>query len=69
MTRLIRKKASQAFLTREGGWTDDPRQAWQLPGNLEARAAMHELQLHDVELYYCYLEQQTSHWDFVVPLE
>ncbi len=69
MTRLIRDKASRSFLTREGKWTNDPRNAWHLSGGHEAHLAQKQLNLQNVELYYCYEEDGTSSLDFVIPLD
>jgi hypothetical protein len=69
VTKLIRDKASKSFFTEDGAWTDDPRAAWHLGSSLEAHMARRQFNLRNVELYYCYEDEQTSSWDFVVPLD
>ncbi len=69
MTKLIRNKASQAFLASDGTWTKDPTRAWHIASSYEAVSARKELKLQNVELYCCCHQEQPSELDFAVPLE
>lgn len=67
MRRLLRSKANRAFLTKDGVWTRDLRQAWEFKETDEWLSAA--LDLKDVELYYSFDENLPSPLDFTVPLK
>jgi hypothetical protein len=66
--KLIRNKATLAFLTKDGGWTHEIRNAWQFTDEEEAARVKKSFKLQSVELYHCFYETQTS-WDFALPLD
>ncbi len=69
MKRLIRNKSTQTFLTSDGKWTSDYHNAWDIPEYRQALATVERLELHNVEVYYCYDDEKTSQVNFAVPLE
>lgn len=70
MTKLIRKRATRAFLTNEGRWSLDPVRARRISDPSEATAVMHQLKLEGVELYYSFDDSRVcEEWDFAIPLD
>ncbi len=68
MNKLIRHRATRAFLTKDGGWTHQPRKARALTGIHEAMALRDHLKLSNIELYYCTGDQPDPLSDFSVPI-
>ncbi|HOC58192.1 MAG TPA: hypothetical protein PKI20_21415 [Verrucomicrobiota bacterium] len=68
MRKLIRSKATQAFLTADGQWTDQIQAAADFPGLL-ARDAMRDFQLRDLEVYYSFCNTAATSYDFTVSLD
>ncbi len=68
MRKLIRSKATKAFLTKDGLWTDSVQDAQAFMYAIEAVARKDELGLTNVELYFLNAEHKTSDHDFVLPL-
>jgi hypothetical protein len=68
MSKLIRSKRTKSFLTPAGEWTTEVRKAAHFSSHTLAHAAMHHFQLRDVELYYLFLEDAVSRYDFTISL-
>jgi hypothetical protein len=68
MSKLIRSKATNGFLTTKGLWTRKLKNAARFPEESLARAAVEQFQLHDVELYYLCWDDAISQHDFTIPL-
>ncbi len=68
MRRLIRAKATRAFLTEDGTWTHNLAKAATFDDSALAIAAKSRFRLEDVELYYSFDDHQRSPWDFVLGL-
>lgn len=67
--RLIRNQATRRYLTRRGGWTDDPTQAWGMFSILQAAQIAAALQLSDVEVVIRFVESDSSGTaDYCLPL-
>ena len=63
--KLIRNKATRAFLTEDGAWTDDIEKARQFMGAEGASVATKQFNIQNVELYYSFNDPR---WDFTLPL-
>jgi hypothetical protein len=69
MRKLIRSKATKAFLTADGHWTRQLRRAGEFPDLLQSLAAIAHFDLRNVELYYLFNGRTTSEYDFTIPLQ
>lgn len=69
LAKLIRSKATRAFLTKDGQWTAHVQNAARFTDLSLARAAMQQFQLHDVELYYFFGDGSLTRYDFAIPLD
>jgi hypothetical protein len=67
MKKLIRNKATGAFLAEGGDWTTDCRRAQIFPTTEEVRGAVLKHALKDVELYYLFGAEPTA-YDFTISL-
>jgi DNA-binding response OmpR family regulator len=67
MRKLVQNKATKAFLTESGEWTKDLRSAKVFPTTEEARSAVLDHKLKNVELYYLFSEE-VSRYDFTISL-
>lgn len=67
MKKLIRSIATGAFLTQEGGWTEQVFRSRRFSDLSQAVNTKEILQLTEVELYYSFSEE-ISEWDFALPL-
>ena len=67
MRKLIRSKKKRAFLTREGSWTRDPLRAREVDVT-EAVRMKEQFGLQDVEIYYHFDGDESSEYDFGVPM-
>ena len=65
MRKLIRCKATQAFLTSEDTWTKDFQKAHYF-ADLQAAFAINTLPSSDVEIYYSFDPGKPSPWDFTL---
>lgn len=68
MKKLIRSKATRAFLNSDGGWTGDVLSARQFREIAEVQRVKDQLRLQNVEIYYSFCEEGASQWDFTLPL-
>jgi hypothetical protein len=68
MSKLIRSRATRHFLTSDGQWTGEVDKAARFPQERLLQAAINQFHLHDVELYYLSEEDDTSQYDFAIPL-
>jgi hypothetical protein len=68
MRKLIRNRATHAFLTEGGGWTEDVTRAMPLTDEEQAVVVKDHLRLENIDLYYRYFEGRETVWDFAVPL-
>ena len=68
MRKLIRFRSTRAFVSKDGGCTDNVEQAWDFSTGIEAVGIAHELNLRDVEMYYSFDDSKPSQWDFTIPI-
>ncbi len=68
MRKLIRSKATKAFLTKRGQWTNQIQKAAEFPDQAQAHAAVLKFHLLDVESYYSFSKSGLSRYDFAVAL-
>ncbi len=69
LRKLIRSKATHAFLTPDGAWTKDIPSAATFEDHSAAVAAKHQFHLDgEVELYYSFDHPRQSQWDFTMNL-
>ncbi len=69
LCKLIRSKATKAFLTQHGAWTADIASATPFADISAAVAAKHEFHLEgELELYYSFDFPRQSRWDFTMNL-
>jgi hypothetical protein len=68
MRKLIHSKCAYGFLTKDGTWTKDVQEAAVFADHSEARAAVEQFQLREVELYFNFSDDGTTEYDFAVPL-
>ncbi len=69
LRKLIRSKATQAFLTPRGAWTNDIATAAVFKDHSAAVAAKNQFHLDgEAELYYSFDDQRKSQWDFTMNL-
>ncbi len=66
MRKLIRCKATQAFLTKQGTWTKDIQEAHHFPDFWAAHAATAQFPRRFIETYYSFDPAQMSQWDFAL---
>src|SRR5262245_30328350 len=66
MGRLIRSKATKAFLTLDGQWTDQIAMPAHLPNQMMALAAIKKFHLQDIEFYYALHQGKASEHDFTI---
>jgi hypothetical protein len=66
--KLIRSTTTREFLTPIGDWTGDVQRARAFSDYAEAATLGAELQLKDVEVYYCLEDNEPSNSDFALPL-
>jgi len=69
MRKLIRKKVTGAFLSKEGDWTHDAKEAADFLGkwpnlNRFGQDAQHD----EIEFYYWFGESVPSPYDFAIPI-
>ncbi len=65
MRKLIRSRATKAFLTLDGSWTDDLQNACDFTGqDLRSVQAGHPLQ--QIEVYYHFGPNGPSQYDFTI---
>ncbi len=69
MRRLIRSKATRAYLTMDGAWTQNIADAALFADYAAAAAAKRRFELGEVELYYSFYELRESEWDFGLTLQ
>lgn len=67
MRKLIRNKATKAFLMNGGEWTTDPEFAQQFRDAAAAYEAANHLHLTDAEFYYLIGETPSEH-DITIPI-
>ena len=67
MKKLIRNKATHAFLTGAGKWTPDCHRAREFRTTRAAMIAASKHGLRDVEIYYLY-NRQPLNYDFTISL-
>lgn len=69
LRKLIRCKATKAFLTEQGAWTKDMASAAVFEHHAAAVAVKRQLQLDgQAELYYSFEHPRRSEWDFTMDL-
>ncbi len=69
LRKLIRCKATKAFLTQEGGWSTDMAGAVVFEDYSAAVSAKRQFQLDgQEELYYSFDYPRQSQWDFTMNL-
>ncbi len=68
MKKLIRSTTTRAFLTPNGGWTNEIKGAREFSDYAEAATLRLQLLLKDVEMYYAFSEEASSQSDFTLPL-
>ena len=66
--KLIRSIVTKAFLTTDGQWTHDSRNAAFFLDSCQAYQVSVKFQLRDVEVYYLFGDRPDSRYDFAVPL-
>jgi hypothetical protein len=59
MKMVIRDKGTRAFLTQEGGWTDNFEGAWSVTNLHEAAMAENRFKLKNCELY-CFFDDKPT---------
>jgi hypothetical protein len=67
MKRMIRNRANKAFLAEGGNWTSDYRCAQAFTTYEDARKALANQKVKDVEWYYMFGDEP-SEYDFTVVL-
>jgi hypothetical protein len=65
--KLVRSRATRAFLKAEGDWTTDPGSATVFPSTEAAREVVRKHSITDAELYYQFGEKP-SQYDFGLSL-
>ncbi len=68
MKKLVRNKATGAFLTGNGDWTQNLSKARVCIDYWEARTLQQQFKLRDVEVYYSEGNESLSEGDFSLPL-
>ena len=68
ISRLVRSKRTQEFLTPAGTWTKDIQQAARFSNQLLALEAIHKFEVSEVELYYLMGDQISPEYDFTLSL-
>ncbi len=65
--KLIRNKATRAFLAADGTWTEDVGAGRDFPRTEEVSRVLMALE-GNLELYFCFGENRPTEWDFALPL-
>ena len=68
MNRIIRKKGTRLYLSSEGGWATDWRQAQGFESMESVLSVMEKQKLTDVELVMVMGENPSEDYDVVLPL-
>lgn len=68
MKKLLRHRLTKGFLTTKGAWTEDIAEARPFLDQFEARAEATRLGLNEVELYFCFDDCDSRHFDFSFPI-
>lgn len=66
MRRLVRARASKAFLTNDGTWTPRIAAAAAFGTFSAVFAATRPFHSEEVEIYYSFDDRQRSQWDFAI---
>ncbi len=68
MQRLIRRRDTRTFLTKDGNWTSDIHDAARFSDRKKLFEAIQKLRGGDLEIYFSFDELETHRWDFTLPL-
>jgi hypothetical protein len=68
MRRLIRNRATRAFLKEDGSWTEAWHEAGDFSNETKLNEALRKFRPVNVELHYSFGREGVTIYDFVIPL-